>query len=1484
MPKSQSRIQEVWPLSPLQEGLLFHGLYDAHSLDVYIEQHFFDLAGPVDPARLRAAGQALLDRHANLRAGFTQTSSGQPVQVVSRRVVLPWLEADLSGLVEPEAQAEAAALARQEREQRFDLAAPPLLRFVLARLGANRWRLVITSHHLLMDGWSMPVLARELLAFYRAGADAALPRVTPYREYLAWLARQDTDKAAAAWAQALAGLQEPTLLAPGINRAQAAVRPQNLDTEVPGELAAALERHGRARSVTVNTVLQAAWGMVIGALTGRDDVVFGAVVAGRPPELPGVETMLGLFMNTVPVRVRLDPAATAGQLWARVQDQQSDLLAYHYLGLAQIQRAAGPGAVFDTLVVYENYPRDPVGLSGAVPGQDQVRVTGTGAHTGAHYPLSLIVMPGTRLRLRLSYRPDVFSADAVALVAGRLVRVLEQVAADPGLRVHRVSLLTDAERQELAARNATGAPVPDATVAGLFAAQAARVPDAVAVVDGETVVSYRFLAAAAAQLGSRLAGAGVGPESVVAVLVPRSAQMITAVLGVMWAGATYLPLDPGYPPGRISFMLADAGAVALVCTTATAAAQPPGPDDPPRLVLGHPGAADPGMAPVRARPGGAAYVMYTSGSTGMPKGVVVAQGGLANLAAAQIDRFAMAPGDRVLAFAAPIFDASVAQLVMALCAGAMLVVPRAGQLLAGDELAGLAARQGITHLAVPPTVLAGLDPGALRTVGTLVAAGEALDGELAARWAGGRRMINAYGPTETTVCATMTGPLDGSGQPPIGTPLANTRVFVLDGGLGPVLDGVAGELYVAGAALARGYAGRAGLTAERFVACPFGPAGERMYRTGDLARWQDGQLVFAGRTDEQVKIRGFRVEPGEIAAVLAAHPVVGQAVVIAREDTLDRKQLVAYVVPADGGPVDGAGLREYAAGRLPEFMVPAAVVVLDALPVTVNGKLDTAALPAPGFTGAGGRGPATATEEVLCGLFADVLGTDRVGAQDGFFDLGGDSLLGMRLVARVRAVLGADIEVGALFAAPSPAGLAVAVEAAWGQPARPRLVPVVRPAVVPLSFAQLRLWFLAGLEDTGAAYHIPVAVQVAGAVNAAALEAALGDVAARHESLRTVFPAAGGVPRQQVLDPVAGAPQLTVRELDPDQVNEAVAAAAVAPFDLAAEVPWRAELLVTGPEQAVLVIVAHHIATDGWSMQVLGRDISVAYAARAAGREPTWAALPVQYADYAIWQRDMLGDAADEGSVMAAQLGYWRARLAGLPGGLELPADRVRPAVVSYAGGRVAWRAPGEVHAALAALARARGATMFMVAVAATGLLLARLGAGDDIPIGTPVAGRPDEAMSGLVGFFINTLVLRTTVTASDTFTALVAGARETALGAYAHQDVPFEHLVDDLRPERSLSRHPLFQVTLTFQNTPRPHLDLPGATVSRLPADSGATRFDLEFSWREIPGTGGLVGGVAYHTDVFSAEAAGLIAGRLVRVLEQVAAIRGCGCIRSRC
>nr|WP_308438960.1 non-ribosomal peptide synthetase [Streptomyces fumanus] len=786
-------------------------------------------------------------------------------------------------------------------------------------------------------------------------------------------------------------------------------------------------------------------------------------------------------------------------------------------------------------------------------------------------------------------------------------------------------------------------------------------------------------------------------------------------------------------------------------------------------------------------------------------------------------------------------------------------------------------------------------------------AGEVCGPELVERFAVGRRMVNAYGPTEVTVCAAMSGPLSSGGVVPVGRPVWNTRVFVLDEFLRPVVPGVVGELYVAGRGLARGYAGRAGLTAERFVACPFGERGgpgERMYRTGDLVRWTaEGELVFAGRADAQIKIRGFRVEPGEIEAVLSAHEGVRQAVVIAREDQPGVKRLVGYVVPEDGVGVDPdpGELRSFVAGRLPGHMVPAAVVVLDAFPVTENGKLDRAALPAPDFAGqVGGRAPATPAEELLCGLFAEVLGGERVGVEDSFFDLGGDSLLAMRLIARVRSVLGVEVGIRELFASPTVAGAARIVEGDGGGAGRPALTARERIDPMPLSYAQQRMWFLNRLEETGegAAYVVPVALRLSGEVDVAALQAAVGDVADRHEALRTVFPEAGadldadagagadadagagvgadGLPRQHLLRGAAGRPELAVGAVDASDLDDALAAEVAAAFDLRRELPWRVRLLTLSPVESVLVIVAHHIAVDGWSMDVLARDLRAAYTARRAGSAPEWTPLPVQYADYTLWQRDALGDPDDPDNAMATQLRHWRDTLAGLPEELPLPTDRPRSAVPSFRGGLVPVEVDADVHVRLSEVARRHGVTMFMVAQAALAVLLSKVGAGTDIPLGTPVAGRGDAELDDLVGFFLNTLVLRTDVSGDPSFVELLERVRETDLAAYAHQDVPFERLVEDLNPARSLSRHPLFQVMLNLENAPAANWDLPGLEVEQMPSLPLPAKFDLSVTLaerRDEAGTpAGLAGELEYSTDLFDEATARGLADRFVRVLEQVA------------
>jgi amino acid adenylation domain-containing protein len=1080
---------------------------------------------------------------------------------------------------------------------------------------------------------------------------------------------------------------------------------------------------------------------------------------------------------------------------------------------------------------------------------------------------------------------DLFDRVTVEVLAERFVWLLRRVVDDPGVSVDRVDVLVPGERERMLLEwNDTARPVPDGSLPELFAEQVRRTPDAPAVVFEGEELSYAELNDRANRLAHYLIQRfGVGPEQLVALALPRSVDSVTAMVAVTKTGAAYVPVDLQSPVSRIRMAVDQTQARVVVTDRAELADAFAGLAVEVLLLGDEPEPAD-GTATdpeVAAHPDRLAYVMFTSGSTGDPKAVAPSHRGVvARLADRCWDDDAH---ERVLWHSRPNFDASTYEVWIPLLSGRTMVVAPF-DVDSPAALARLVCSGGVTALWLTTGVFTVIaeDPACLIGVKKLWLGGDTPSPhavERVLRHCPGLVLGNSYGSTEITIFATRflaASAADINGALPIGTPLDNTRLYVLDGRLSLCPVGVVGELYVAGVGLARGYVGRSALTAEWFMACPFA-VGERMYRTGDLVRWRaDGVLEFVGRADGQLRVRGLPVELGQVEAALAGLPGVGRAAAGASQDAHGERRLIGWITrdtdEADGCDVDA--VRRSLAEVLPDYIIPAAILIVDRMPLNANGKLDRSALPAPDFADVSDRKPRTAVEEALCALFAGVLQLDHVGVDDSFFDLGGRSLLATRLVSRIRSVLGVEITLRSLFGAPTVSALARELDRAVTP--RTALKPMPRPERLPLSYAQQRLWFLYRLEGpANSAYNIPIGLHLSGELDVGALRMALGDVVERHEALRTVFPDVDGVPHQRVLEAEQGLPELVVMEAGEDTAAEAVNSFARRGFDLAVELPLRAGLVVVSPVEHVLVLVVHHIAGDAWSLEPLARDLSAAYQARLAGGAPRWEPLPVQYADYTLWQRQLLGSRDDPDSALNRQLDYWRGQLTGLPDQLELPFDRPRPARPSHRGGLVEFQIDPKLHTRLQTVAHDHGVSLFMVLQAALATLLNRLGAGTDIPIGTPSAGRTDEALNDLFGFFVNTLVLRTDTSGDPTFARLLERVRDTDLDAYQQQDLPFEQLVDELSPVRNLARHPLFQVMLGFNTNTAPDLLLPGITVTDYPAETGTAKFDLTFTFIEHTTAGepaGLDGTLVYHLDLFEPSTAVSMIARLEQIIQAIA------------
>ncbi|KZM69085.1 non-ribosomal peptide synthetase [Nocardia terpenica] len=1505
------------PLSYAQQRMWFLNRFDpasaVNNIPVAVR-----LTGRLDLDALRAAVRDLVERHEVLRTIYPDLD-GEGYQLVlsasDERALqeIPVIDA---------AESEIAALVAETVVGGFDVTAAPPVRLRVIRLGETEHVLVCVVHHITGDGFSMGPLTRDLMTAYldrmRGGQPEWAPLAVQYADYALWqretLGAEDDPESVLAqqisfWREQLAGLPEQLdLPADNPRPAVASAQGATVAFEIDSGVHAALNRLAHGHNSTLFMVVHAALAVLLARLSGTRDIAIGTPVAGRGEA--ELDDLIGMFVNTLVLRTDIDPAATFDELLREVR--ATDVAAFGHadvpferlVELLDPVRSASRHPLFQVMLTFQNLAQTHLELPGlAVSGVDLTVPL-------AKFDLQLAMVERIDehgvpqgVSAAFSYATDLFDEATVADFADRFRRILRAVAADSGAVVGDLDVLAPGERElVLHEWNSPGAPVPPVTLVDLVAAQAGRRPDAVAVRFGDSALTFGELQRRANRVARALIAHGAGPEKLVAVAVPRTEELPVALLAVLVAGAGYLPIDTAYPAQRLEFMLGDA-APACVLTTTELRDQLPENTLPVVLLEETGGWADTTVTDadraVPLRPHNLAYVIYTSGSTGVPKGVGVSHRNVLELFANTQLLFEFDETDVWTMFHSFAFDFSVWELWCALANGGAVVVVDHLTSRSPELFRELLIRDQVTVLNQTPSAfyqLAEADRAAQATdagkfaLRYVVFGGEALDLRQLQRWyerhaSDAPQLVNMYGITETTVHVSFLALDERLVETPasvIGRALPGLETYVLDDRVHPAPVGVAGEMYVAGAQLSRGYLGRPGLTATRFVANPFGAPGSRMYRSGDVGRWAgfggEANLEYAGRSDQQVQLRGFRIELGEIEAALLQCAGVSQAVVLVRADEHAGDRLVGYVVAESDSELDGVALRARVGEFLTGYMVPDAVVVLDALPLTPNGKLDRKALPAPEFVSTTVfRAPRTPIEQAVADVFGGLLGAGEVGLDDDFFARGGNSLLATRAVARINEALDANVAVRELFEASTVAALAARiVPGAAAGAVRPRLQPAPRGGRVPLSLAQQRMWVINQLDPESPSYNIPLAIRLTGALDVPALRRAVTDVLERHEVLRTRYPASGpgGLPYQEILSASEALPGGLPVETTTDPIGRITALMSTG-FDVTQQVPVRA-LLLDGGEDYLLALVVHHIAGDGASMAPLARDLVTAYVARTEGNEPGWAPLEVQYADFAVWQRTAIGTDEDESSVAARQLTFWREQLAGLSATAPVPLDHPRPAAPSMRGESVGFLVPAAVHEGLMRIARDHNSSLFMVVHAALAALLARQSGTADIAIGTPIAGRGERALDDLVGMFVNTLALRTGVSTSDTFDALVEKARETDLSAFANSDIPFERVAEVVAPGRSGAQS-LFQVVLSFQNTEQPTLELPGLTMSALDTESVAAKFDLQVTVEprhDLDGSpADLVTVFTYAADLFDESTVRALGRRFERILTAVAA-----------
>lgn len=1445
------------------------------------------LRGQLDLAVLEQALHEVVRRHEALRTTFEDVG-GEPTQRIHPSVEVPLPVEDLTSFAEVSRDERTRELARDEATRPFDLSRGPLLRTRLLRLAPEEHELVFTMHHIVSDGWSVGVLIREISTLYATfleGKPSPLPPLAiQYADYAVWqresLSSEQLDAQSSYWKAQLEGM--PLVLDLPADRPHPPTQTfhgATLNRALSAEVKRAIQEVSRKAGATEFMTLLAVFGVLLSRYTSQTELVVGSPIANRTRR--ETEGLIGFFVNTLALGLHVDPNASFDALLADVKSRALGAYAHQDLPFDQlvnalkVERAMSRSPVFQVLFALQNAPAAELRLPGLEITPHQI-ATGV-----ANFELSLIVTPSAEgYALQWELNTDLFDGSTIERMATHFEVLLEAALRRPERSVRELPLLTEEERRRIIVEwNDTESAYPrDALVHELFEAQVDRRPDAPAVVFEDRSVSYRELEALSNRIAHRLRQLGVRREDRVAVFMLRSVELVATIMGVLKAGAAYVPIDPTYPPDRVAYMLSDSGARAIVTQRAL------------RDVLGATEAtvleadADDLTASsserlgVSLHPSSAVYMIYTSGSTGRPKGVVNVHGGVLNRLQWMKPALGLDDSDVFLQKTPFTFDVSVWELLCPLTIGARLVVARPEGHRDTAYLCELVERTGVTTLHFVPSMLEPFldepDLGKCTSVRRVVCSGEALAYATTRRFHQrmGAELHNLYGPTEASIEVTWwpSAPEDPGPSVPIGRPIANTQTYVLDAEMQPVPVGVHGELYLGGVQVARGYGGRAGLTAERFVPDPFA-SGQRLYKTGDRARWRpDGAIEYLGRLDHQVKVRGFRIELGEIEAVMSELEEVREAVVVAREDVPGDTRLVAYVVATNPETLDIDTLRGRLEAKLPDYMVPSAFVPLDALPLTSNGKVDRGALPRPRVDRATApEGPRDPLDERLCIIFAEVLGVASVGVHDDFFALGGHSLLAIRLVSRVRDELGFEVALREVFDCPTVATLKVRMMAGpSGLGARP-ISRRTTSGELPLSSSQLRHWRYAQTEGGSAAFGIRAALRLRGRLDVEALERALGEVVRRHESLRTSFHDTDGVLTQRIHDAIAldfavqdlsALPRSELDAREPVLVKEA----STCSFDLARGRILRVRLLRFGETEHVLVYTVHHIAFDGWSGGVLTEEMLALYNAYVEGRPSPLPEPKIHYADYAAWRHEQL-----EGAPLREQLAYWMSQLRGVPLQVELPTDRPRPLRRSFEGAKYERHVEEEARQAVGTVGRAAGVTEFMTLLAAFGVFLSSVTGQQSVVVMSPIAGRRHPDAFRIIGYFVNWIPLSVHVRPDESFLDLLRRVREQTLGAYAHQDAPFETILEalGLDPDPSLRRE--LQVLFVVEYLPSARPQLAGLEAEPVTIPTSTAKFDLAL-FVLVTGNG-LELHWEYSHDLFDEATMTRLSGRFERLLRRL-------------